>query len=234
METHVLNDISYVANIDSLKRRLRISERGPSLSRFLTLIEEAQKIARPKAMYRPVYIEDRSEEAVKVEGKWFQSRVLTVNLRLSHRIFLYVATCGVELDEWAKGQKEALMTFWAGSVKEAALRCAVKAVGTHLEEHYHPGQTAHQNPGSLEDFPLAEQKALFDLMGDTQTAVGVTLLSSLMMSPTHSVSGIIFPTTDDFQSCLLCPREQCPGRRAAYDPTLYERKYSKPKETTGP
>jgi hypothetical protein len=53
------------------------------------------------------------------------------------------------------------------------------------------------------------------------------------MSPTHSVSGIIFPTNDDFQSCLLCPREQCPGRRAAYDRTLYERKYSKPAGATG-
>jgi hypothetical protein len=233
LETHILNDIPYVADIDSLKRRLRISESGPSLPRFLTLIEEAQKIARPKAMYRPVYIEDRSEEAVKVEGKWFQSRVLTVNLRLAHRIFLYVATCGVELDEWARGQKEALKTFWAGSVKEAALRCAIKSLGVHLEEQYHPGRTAHQNPGSLEDFPLAEQEALFALMGDTQASVGVTLLSSLMMSPTHSVSGIIFPTTDDFQSCLLCPREKCPGRRAPYDRALYKRKYSKPDKATG-
>ena len=232
MEPHILNDIPYLADIDFFKRRLRILETGPSLSRFQTLIDEAQKIARPKAMYRPVYIEDRTEEAIKVEGKWFRSRVLTVNLRLAHRIFLYVATCGLELDEWARGKKEVLEAFWAGSIKEAALRFAIKAVGIHLEEHYHPGRTSQQNPGSLEDFPLAEQKALFALMGDTRSAVGVTLLSSLMMSPTHSVSGIIFPTTEDFQSCLLCPREQCPGRRADYDPTLYDRKYSRPEETT--
>jgi hypothetical protein len=82
----------------------------------------------------------------------------------------------------------------------------------------------------LEDFPLEEQRGLFALMGDTNAAVGVTLLHSLMMSPSHSVSGIIFPTTENFESCLLCPRDKCPGRRASYDPTLYERKYSKPAE----
>jgi hypothetical protein len=231
METEILNDIPFTADIDFLKRRLRIPENSPVLSRFLTMVDEAQIIARPKAMVRPVYIEDRSEEAVKVEGKWFRSRVLTVNLRLAHRIFLYVATCGRELDEWARGQKDVLMSFWSEAVKEAALRKAIKTVGTHLEKQYHPGHTAQQNPGSLEDFPLAEQEALFALLGDTQAAVGVTLLPSMMMSPTHSVSGIIFPTTEDFQSCLLCPREKCPGRRAPYDPTLYDRKYSKPKGT---
>ncbi|MGA3084579.1 MAG: vitamin B12 dependent methionine synthase [Thermodesulfobacteriota bacterium] len=231
MDTHILNDIPLVIDLGSLKHRLRIQESEPELSRFLTLIEEAQKIAQPKAMYRPVYIEDRSEEAVKVEGRWFRSRVLTINLNQAHRIFLYVATCGVELDEWAKGQKDVLKAFWSEAVKEAAVRKAIKAIGTHLEEHYHAVQTSQQNPGSLEDFPLAEQEALFAIMGDTQAIIGVTLMPSLMMSPSHSVSGIIFPTNEDFQSCLLCPREKCPGRRAPYDPTLYDRKYSKHKET---
>jgi hypothetical protein len=226
METHILKDIPFVVNLDSLKQRLRIRENNSSHPRFQSLVEEAQRIARPKALYRPVFIEERNEEAVKVEGKWFRSRILTVNLRQAHRIFLYVATCGAELDKWAKGQKDILKAFWAEAVKETALRNAVAAVGVHLEDRYHPGRTAHQNPGSLKDFPLTEQEALFALMGDTRESIGLTLLPSLMMSPTHSVSGIIFPTTEDFQSCLLCPREKCPGRRAAYDPTLYARKYA--------
>ena len=196
------------------------------------MVKEAQGIARPKALYRPVFIEERTEEAVMVEGRWFHSRVLTVNLHQAHRIFPYVATCGPELDEWAKGQKDILKAFWAEAIKESALQKAIKAVGIHTEEHFHPGRMAHQNPGSLEDFPLTEQEALFALLGDTQETIGVTLLPSLVMSPTHSVSGIIFPTSEDFQSCLLCPRKNCPGRRAPHDPTLYDRKYAHPKTTS--
>ncbi len=234
MTTMILKDIPFVLRAESLKSRLRIREGGTAYIRFLALIEEAQKIARPKVMYRPVYIEDRTEEAVKVEGQWFRSRVLSVNLIHAHRIFIFVATCGVELDEWARGQQEVLKAFWADAVKEIAVRTAVKALEAHIETQYHPGQISRQLPGSLEDFPLAEQEVLFALMGDTKAAVGVTMLSSLMMSPSHSVSGIIFPTTENFESCLLCPRYKCPGRRAPYDQTLYERKYSKPAEATGP
>jgi uncharacterized protein YpiB (UPF0302 family) len=69
METQILTAIHFVANRESLKRRLRIRENGSNLTRFLALIKESQKIAQPKAMYRPVYIEDRSEKAVKVEGR---------------------------------------------------------------------------------------------------------------------------------------------------------------------
>jgi hypothetical protein len=53
-------------------------------------------------------------------------------------------------------------------------------------------------------------------------------MDSLMMDPVQSISGIIFPTETSFESCQLCPRENCPGRRAAYDKNLYEKKY-KPK-----
>src|SRR5208283_5761983 len=100
MTAMILKDIPFVLKAESLKSRLRIREGGTSYIRFLALIEEAQKIARPKVMYRPVYIEDRTEEAVKVEGQWFRSRVLSVNLIHAHQIFIFVATCGVELDEW--------------------------------------------------------------------------------------------------------------------------------------
>jgi hypothetical protein len=43
---------------------------------------------------------------------------------------------------------------------------------------------------------------------------------------THQVvSGILFPTEETFASCQLCPREDCPNRRAPYDAELFERKY---------
>ncbi|MEW6186118.1 MAG: vitamin B12 dependent methionine synthase [Thermodesulfobacteriota bacterium] len=233
MNTEILEDIPFKVDLDSLKRRLRIRESDRMLSLLQTLVGEAENVARPKAMVRAAYINDRSQEAIEVEGQWFRSRVLAVNVSQAHRLFIYVATCGKELEQWSRERKGTLEIFWADALKEIALRQAVKAVGVYLEEQYHPGRTAHQNPGSLEDFPLPEQEALFALLGDTEAGIGVTLLPSLMMSPSHSISGIIFPTNEDFQSCLLCPREKCPGRRAPYDPSLYSRKYSLLRETLG-
>ena len=84
MTTTILKDIPFGLSAEPLKRRLRIREGEAYHIRFLALIEEAQKIARPKAMYCPVYIEDRTDVAVKVEGQWFRSRVLSVNLIHAH------------------------------------------------------------------------------------------------------------------------------------------------------
>jgi hypothetical protein len=105
------------------------------------------------------------------------------------------------------------------------LRSAMQALSEHLQKRFHSGRMSSMSPGSLPDWPLQEQRKLFALLGDPKGAIGVELTQSLIMVPLKSVSGISFPAEVDFASCQLCPRENCPGRRAPYDATLYDRKY---------
>ena len=74
------------------------------------------------------------------------------------------------------------------------------------------------NPGSGNTglWPLAQQKPLFELIGDVEASIGVRLTPSLLMLPNKSVSGILFPTEVHFETCQLCTREDCPRRRAPY------------------
>ena len=81
------------------------------------------------------------------------------------------------------------------------------------------------SPGRLVNWPLSEQAALFTLLGDPHEAIGVHLTDSYLMVPTKSVSGVRFPTEQSFESCQLCPRERCHGRKAPYDSGLYDREY---------
>jgi hypothetical protein len=106
-----------------------------------------------------------------------------------------------------------------------ALRSAMQTLSEHLEARFRPGHLSRMNPGSLTDWPIQEQRKLFALLGNPKDAIGVELTKSLIMVPLKSVSGISFPAEVDFASCQLCPRENCPGRRAPYDETLYDRKY---------
>ena len=82
------------------------------------------------------------------------------------------------------------------------------------------------NPGSLADWPLEEQRHLFRLLGEPRKAIGVELTESFLMVPIKSVSGLRFPSGAHYENCQLCPRDPCPGRRAPYDPDLYERRYA--------
>jgi hypothetical protein len=80
-------------------------------------------------------------------------------------------------------------------------------------------------PGSLDDFPLSEQLGVFAMLGDPHTSIGVDLNDSYLMKPMKSVGGVMFSTQFDFESCQLCPREDCPNRRSPYQPELLTERY---------
>jgi hypothetical protein len=223
--TIVLDDIRFQPNMDALKKKLRIREGSSSVEKLERIVSDAQAVARPKAIYKVAFIESKADEHIVIDGITLTSRVLRVNVEQAHRVFPFVSTCGTELDEWSDSIDDMLQSYWADTIKEMALRSAIQALSKDLEKRFCPGRTSRMNPGSLPDWPLREQRKLFALLGSPHDAIGVELTESLIMVPIKSVSGIWFPTEVDFASCQLCPRESCVGRQAAYDRTLYERKY---------
>jgi hypothetical protein len=225
VERFVLDSIAFQPDVDSLGAQLHVDRGSPYFEELASCVSEARAVARPKAMYRVGYIESRDSDFVVVDGVRFTSRVLGVNLEKAHRVFVYLATCGTEIQDWARSLDDPLKQYWSNTIQERALRAASRAVNADISERYQPGNTSAMAPGSLGEWPLSEQRPLFTLLGDTVRAIGVELTPSLLMVPTKSVSGIRFPTEERFESCQLCPRIECPGRRAPYDSELYDRKY---------
>jgi hypothetical protein len=226
MDKYILHEIPFQPDIESLMKRVRIKGEGPFADDFARLVEDGQKVARPKALYRPAFIDSRDGDTVTIDGIVFTSRVLRVNLEQAHRIFAYVATCGREIQQWTLSQSDLLCRYWAEALEECALGSAIQALNAHITTHHLPGSSSTMAPGRLGNWPLSEQRPLFSLLGDTQGDIGVELTGSLLMVPTKSVSGMRFPTEQSFESCQLCPREICPGRRAPYDENLYARRYA--------
>ncbi len=225
MVSFVLKDIPFSIRPEELAESLKIRPESPQMVRLKELIEKAQIIGRPKAFYKMAFIQEKKEDQVLVDGVTFTSRVLRVNLEKAHRLFPYLATCGEELEEWSKNLEDFLDKYLGDAIKEKALRLDLDFLYKDLVRRFQPGQLSRMNPGSLPDWPLAEQVPLFTLLGEGPSAIGVRLNESFLMLPIKSVSGIWFPTEESFESCRLCPRENCPGRRAAYVPGLYEHKY---------
>jgi hypothetical protein len=220
----VVGNIRFVGAA-ALARRLRLRPESGMMQDLTRLVNEAHAVARPKAVYRLAFVEETGTDHVVIDGLRFSSRVLRVNLQDVQRVFLYVATCGVELGQWYGAQENLLYKFWAETIAELALRVALKAVRREVVRRYQPGPLSTMNPGSLTDWPLEEQRWLFQLLGNTEESVGVRLTESMLMLPVKSVSGILFETESRFQSCQLCPRERCRERRAPYDAGLMEGKY---------
>jgi len=230
MDALILDTIPLHFDLEQIYKNLRIKEGSEHVGKLKHLIAEAQGIGKPKAFYKPAFIESRTEDQVIIDGIVLTSRVLRVNLERVHRVFPYITTCGLELEEWSRSFDDMLQKFWADVLKEMALRTAINYLHDHLIEHYRLVRISRMNPGSLPDWPLPEQRPLFAFLGNGPSLIGVQLTDSFLMLPIKSVSGIWFPTEESFESCRLCPRENCVGRRAPYDQNLYDQKYRKKAE----
>lgn len=221
---HLLTTIPFKPDRAALRKRLHIRDNGGG-DELNLLVDQAVAVARPKALFCAAYITNRGEDWIEIEGMRFSSRVLRVNTDNTYRLFPFLATCGSELKQWAEGIEDVVQGFWAEAIMESALFAALSAFEARLKEYYDPGHTAMMNPGSLEDWPLSQQRHLFDLFDSQVGETGISLSEGLLMSPMKSVSGIRFPTDVHYENCQLCPREECPGRRAPYDADLYQARY---------
>ena len=225
MDPIVLDQIPFQLDLEDLKKKLRVREESSFAKDLHHLMADAQSLGRPKALYRISFIESKGDDFITADGITLKSRILRVNLDQVYRIFPYAVTCGTELEEWTKGMTDLLRSFAADTIKETVLYQAIHYLMEHLKESHQLTQASRMSPGSLADWPIDEQRPLFEILGNVKDLIGVSLTESLMMVPTKSVSGVCFPTEVDFVSCQLCEREVCPGRKASYDKDLYERKY---------
>jgi hypothetical protein len=225
MEEKVIDQIPLRFDVEHILARAGLHGPPSNLTVARRLACEAEALGKPRALYRAISLRKDTERTVIVDGVTLTSRVLRVNLDPVDRAFLFVATCGWELDRWVMEKDEPIERRVADAISEIALYLALGALKERLRKHYHPATISRMSPGSLEDWPLQEQRLLFQLFDDTERAVGVRLTEDLMMLPRKSLSGILFASDELFESCLLCPRENCPARLLPYDRDLFTRRY---------
>jgi hypothetical protein len=222
-EMEVLTEIPFELDVASLFDRCHMQERSDDATQFEALLNEARALASPKAVYKESFVGLKGEGFVAIDGVTFTSHALRVNLDKAERVFPYVATCGSELDQINLSDHGFLGSFWLETIKSTVLGSSRNYLNTYLDRKYALGKTASMSPGSGDTtvWPIEQQKQLFSLFGNVNDLIGVELTDSCLMIPSMSVSGIRFPTEIDFRSCMLCHRENCPGRSAPFDKELW-------------
>jgi hypothetical protein len=226
MDLVVFDGIEFSLDAAKLAEELHVTVGGQEMvDSFRRHVDEAVAIAKPKAAYKLASFDTGEDNTVVIDGTTLQSLVLSHHLEDIYRIFPFVATCGRELMEWGKTKTDMMERFFADSIMDRALMTACIHLGKHLQDLYKLEKAGTMTPGSLDDWPIQEQIPLFEILGDIEGTIGVRLTEGLMMEPVNSVSGIMFPSEEGFEECSLCPRENCPKRRAPYEDHLYESKY---------
>ncbi|MBQ2278820.1 MAG: hypothetical protein II333_09645 [Clostridia bacterium] len=190
------------------------------------LLDEAEKIASPRAFLRRAYVTDADEAGVVLttedngEEKTYRidSPLVAEKLRRDTTVVGTVATCGRALyDLSVSYADDPLLREVAEDICLAYMRHISIALHEYLREHIYGGDKfSRLSPGSLSSWDIAGQVPLFDFLGEGTALAEVELTPSYLMIPYKSGSGLSFPTDSPFESCMRCPRENCPNRRAEY------------------
>jgi hypothetical protein len=220
----VLTDIPFHLSLDGFQKKSQLrrvtAEIEKDINDLITLIHA---VAKPKVVYRVSYVSRKNGDSLEVDGVKLTSRVLRMNLDEVGRVFPYVATCGTEVDQIAVPSGDMMKAYYLDTLKEMVLESALSYLEDYLTERYALGQISEMEPGSLDTWPITQQKELFSIIGDVERLVGVRLTDRFLMIPLKSVSGIYFPTEIKFESCQLCQRERCPQRRAPFNSDVAEK-----------
>jgi len=200
---------------ENLRRKWQVAE-----DLLEDALAEAEEIAVPCAFLRPATVEQITETGAVIGGVPFAGSVFSARLAEGMQVFPYVMSCGRQLHDWMESYRDdVLMASMSAEIAQSYLG----AVGAAVRKYVHEtliteGHVSALNPGSLEDgWSITGQRDLFALLGEGGARTGVTLTESCLMVPLKSGSGIWFPSESHYENCMLCPRTDCPNRRAPYD-----------------
>ena len=199
----------------------------PSIDRakeFEDLIEEVKQIAKPKALYKVSFIEEKGEDTVTFDGVTFTSRALRKNVDTIERVFPFIVTGGAEIDAIEIGQDDSEKQNWLSCIKGTLVMASIQFLIEHITKTYRVSKLSFMGPGQGDPpvWPYEQLRELYSICGDVERLIGVRLTESLLMIPSASAAAILFPAEVDFQGCQLCHNETCSFRQAPFDKELWE------------
>ena len=212
----VIENIPVKLDADEVVKRLRIRRNVEYFrDKLASLIETIAPVMNPKAVYSVSFVDKIEGDSVTIGDTVFTSKVVRMNLEKVGRVFPFIVTAGVELDdvELSKGQSAMLLD----QVKNVVVTRANLYLRNLITEKYWIKRLSSVGPGRLDEWPITQQRELFSHFGDNVDRIGVSLTKTCLMVPVKTVSGLLFPSEAGFESCELCSREKCMGRRAAFN-----------------
>jgi len=219
----LLENIPIRLSPDYLINSLRLRKRKTASRLIEELIPTAESLITLKVAYSLSYVEGRRGDSVRIGGQTFTSSILQKNLENVEKVFPYIITIGKDLEAAVAGLGDLLKQYYLEVIGDTALRMGKQHLEKKIKKEWCFEKVSSMSPGSLPNWPVTQQKPLFDLLGDTAKEIGVRLTESMLMIPRKSISGLIFPAEVTFTSCRLCDRKRCEARMAPYDENARKR-----------
>ena len=176
-----------------------------------------QKHGAPKAIIKWASVDRINGGETTIDGITFTSKVVADKLKETPRVFLSVVTAGEGLERSGEFDGDPFLDTYNGALLFHASRYIVR----YMKDVFGFDGSSMLNPGSLPDWPIKNNFALFDIIGGVDE-IGVSLNDAGYIKPWNSGSHIHFPG-DGYHNCSLCRKYDCIGRRAPFNREEYIR-----------
>ncbi|AKA70604.1 hypothetical protein [Clostridium scatologenes] len=220
----LLEDLKFNIEYSKLYNELNITSKDQSVL-LKELIAEAEKIAKPKALFKKCTIDKKSYNSTLIGGEEFFSKVIAVNLHNELIAFPYIITAGTEMQKWCESKEDKLANKTAEHISQSILVQVHLELQKYIESNFSTGSLARVNPGSTIDWNMDELRKIFNILDDPMKYIGVSLNDKFYMTPSKTYAGIYFHNENNYKNCLMCPGTECPLREVPYDENYYAKNY---------
>lgn len=192
MNMNYFDNIPFQLDAASIGELLKLRNRESLMEILEEQIDLVREVAVPKAAYFEAVVTEKTEDTVSFCGEVFHSRQLASATRKGQKIFPYIITIGMELEERYQEMDDIMEQYILDGVQGVLLSQVTDYVAQELKESFQLKEVTYHIPGALDDWDLKDQPKLFRLFGSTMDQLGVVLSHSNLMKPTKSVSGVYY------------------------------------------
>lgn len=213
----------FVVQEDAIIGRLHCEDTSDEVyERCMELLEKPENQPSGGFIVREYPIDGFDSEGFTVGGERFRSKISAELLKDRESVFVYIATCGRSISEQIDRTEDPLDAYILDQIAYLAYLQASDQMSAALEDEYGIERHVRLCPGSIIDWSVGDVKRLFPLLDGLYQQLDLHVLSSGLIDPLKSTSGMLYATEEEFESCSICPRANCENRKTPFDPELHE------------
>ncbi|MBC3795731.1 hypothetical protein [Acetobacterium tundrae] len=191
MSSIELTSLKFILNETEFYERIRM-ERGTRRAKPIErILDSAKEIPKPKALYCVSEAKIVNDSQFTLDGILFTSKIGVEKIADSKFVIPNIVTAGVEIEDYCFTRESVLeqyivmeiCNFACQFAKDEMIRDIKKNYGIALKECIFPGE---------EGFLLESGKKIFDVFGDVESKIGVSISEMGLPTPSRSAYSICF------------------------------------------
>ncbi|MDL2253164.1 hypothetical protein LJC49_03735 [Ruminococcaceae bacterium OttesenSCG-928-I18] len=224
MRELVVTNLPFTCPRGELAKKLHTQKCDELYEQAMDILQEVEDHIHPCYLVKEFRVDTVDRDGFVIDGCRFSSKIAAHKLNGAQSVLLFIASCGAEIGKILDETEDELDRYILDQISYLAYLEANKRLIEAVHRQWGIDQFIRLCPGSVIDWSVGDVCLFFKLLEGKglYEQLGVRVLESGLIDPLKSSSGLFHVTEEEFESCSICPRQNCEGRREAFDLELHD------------